>query len=267
MHNNSSGCNTPFAFVLFVVLALHGISLEVSSGTSADSILRVLTYSAPLIVLLVCTLLPRIWNKWKESKRNDERRQHDAEWEQRRLLEKKERDQKRVIDVEQREIERQHQIEVAKLQQQQAEKQAAYEERRRKKKEDKEWELKLARLECERQYEVFRHLMRSDFTEPRFQKLVLGHLSDDCPHEQIQENKNEVLQLIALLVGEADVATITEVKYHDAPSAIEYFENEVQKIEEMERLSDDDKEMLVALIKKRRVTVLDKLINYDSDNS
>jgi hypothetical protein len=68
-------------------------------------------------------------------------------------------------------------------------------------------------------------------------------------------------------VGEADVTTITEVKYRDAPSAIEYFETEVQKIENMDRLNDDDKEMLVALIKKRRVTVLDKLINYDPDNS
>jgi CRISPR/Cas system CSM-associated protein Csm2 small subunit len=267
MPHNSSGCHTPFAYVLFAVIALHGISLEVPNGTSAGRTLRILTYSAPLTVLIASSFIPWLWNKWKESQLIDQRRQNDVEREQRRLAEKEDLEQKRIFDDEQKEIERRHQIDVAKLQQQQADKLAANEQRRREEKENKEWELKLARLECERQYEVFRHLMRSDFTESRFQKLMSSHLGEDCPQNQIQINKNEVLQLITLLVGEADVTTITEVKYRDAPSAIEYFETEVQKIENMDRLNDDDKEMLVALIKKRRVTVLDKLINYDPDNS
>lgn len=268
--SNNSGCNTPFAFVFFAVVALYGMNTEVADGTVERRLLRILMFSTPLLVLLASSFLPGIWHRMRESRLLEERRRHqievEAERTRQRKLQEEENEKQRIYDAEQNERSREHRHKIEMLRQEEAQELAAEEKLKRQKAERKAWELKEAHLECYRQFEVFRHLLRHDFTESRFKTLLASHLGDDCPRDQIQTNKNEVLQLVALLVGESYGANEEAVKYNDVASAMDYFQREAQKIEDMENVAEDDKEMLIAILKKSRVVVLDRLMKDDTDS-
>lgn len=268
MHNQP-GCSSPVPYVLATLFLFYGIGDEIPDGSMADRVVRVLTYASPLTVLVACALLPRIWRNLVITQQQRRQRLQQAEAEERSRTEHLLDLRKERLRQEQRErqsaLDQQHELELEQLRQIETAAQSAKEDVLRKENEERDWELKLARMECERQFEVFRHLMRNDFSESRFKGLLKSHLGADCPRDQILKNKNEILQLVALLVGESYGTTEKAIKYNDAPSAIEFFQREIDKVENMD-MDQDDKEMLIALVRKRRVTVLDRMINDDTDN-
>ena len=270
MNHDSNGCSPPITIAIFVMLAIYGIRLELPDNSPLDRFLRVMAYASPILLVALAYLLLAARRSWQTYWSRRERMRREKELESQKI-----EDQSRVrrearLAVEKEEEEQRKKLlriaEEEELQQLKAREEADFKKLEAERKAVWDWQLKSARLECERLFEVFRPLIREDFTESRFQKLLNSHLGDDCPVDRLPHNKDEIIQMVTMLVGERTNGNERIVSYHDAPSAIDYFQREIDRINDME-IDEDDKEMLTALVRKRRVTVLDGMINDDTDNS
>jgi hypothetical protein len=253
----------------FAMLAIYGIRSELPIGSPMDRALRVVTFATPIILIVAAYMIPSIKAAWNEKAKRLEHQQYQEELESRRRDEMVRTERlariKAENEKEEKELRRQQAAEVRQREELEEVERALAEESKQQEKRERDWLLKSSKLECERQFELFRPLIRKDFNESRFQRLLNSHLGNDCPTDQIACKKNEVLQLLTLLVGETMEGEEQRKLYHDAPSAIQHFQREIDRIKEM-AIEDDDKEMLVALMRKRRVVVLDRLVNDAADS-